>query len=66
MMAELIAERLPATGLWSGGLAEWTEGETAYLSVAFTWRLDDAYSRACGYRQMGSSRQPVANGELFA
>jgi hypothetical protein len=35
------------------GLAEWTEGDTAYLSVAFTWRLNDAYGRACWYRQAG-------------
>ena len=41
------------TGRWSGGLAEWTEGDTAYLSVAFTWRLNDAYSRACWYRSAG-------------
>ena len=31
---------------WIGGLAEWAEGETVYLSVAFTWLLDDAYARA--------------------
>jgi len=41
------------TGRWSGGLAEWTEGDTAFLSVAFSWRLNDAYSRACWYRQAG-------------
>jgi hypothetical protein len=41
------------TGHWPGGLAEWTEGDTAYLSIAFTWRLNDAYSRACWYRQAG-------------
>lgn len=40
-------------GEWVGGLAEWTEGDTAYLSVAFTWMLDTAYSRACWYRQAG-------------
>jgi hypothetical protein len=38
---------------WAGGLAEWIEGDTAYLSVAFTWRLKDAYSRAVWYRSMG-------------
>lgn len=38
---------------WVGGLAEWTEGDTAYLSVAFTWRLDDAYMRALWYRSLG-------------
>ncbi len=32
--------------MWSNGLAEWREDETVYLSVAFTWRLDDAYARA--------------------
>lgn len=40
-------------GAWTGGLAEWVDGDTAYLSVAFTWKLDEAYSRACWYRQMG-------------
>jgi len=40
-------------GEWSGGLAEWTDGDTAYLSVAFTWMLDEAWSRACWYRAAG-------------
>lgn len=40
---------------WSGGLAQWHEGDTTYLSVAFTWKLDEAYTRArfakaCGQR----------------
>ena len=38
---------------WIGGLAEWTEGDTAFLSIAFTWRLDEAYSRAIWYRALG-------------
>jgi len=38
---------------WSGGLAEWIEGDTTYLSVAFTWRLDDAYSRALFAKAQG-------------
>ena len=41
------------TGNWSGGLAEWTDGDTACLSIAFTWRMDDAYSRAVFYRAQG-------------
>lgn len=41
------------TGKWCGGLAEWTEGDTVFLSVAFTWKLDDAYQRAIYYRQQG-------------
>jgi hypothetical protein len=40
-------------GKWSGGLAEWTEGDTAFLSVAFTWKLNDAYQRAVWYRAQG-------------
>lgn len=40
-------------GKWCGGLAEWVEGNTAFLSVAFTWRLPEAYSRAVWYRQQG-------------
>ncbi|MDR3495312.1 MAG: hypothetical protein P4L82_11995 [Ancalomicrobiaceae bacterium] len=42
-----------STGRWVNGIAEWVEADTAYLSVAFTWRLDDAYQRAIWYRQMG-------------
>lgn len=38
---------------WVGGLAEWTEGDTAYLSVAFTWKLDEAYTRAVWFKAMG-------------
>lgn len=44
---------MSGTGHWSGGLAEWTDGDTAYLSIAFSWRLPDAYSRAAWYRQQG-------------
>lgn len=38
---------------WVGGMAEWTDGDTAFLSVAFTWLLDKAYSRALWYRALG-------------
>lgn len=41
--------------MWSGGLAEWSDMTTTYLSVAFTWKLEEAYqralfARACGMR----------------
>jgi hypothetical protein len=45
---------------WVGGLAEWEDGETTYLSVAFTWKLDDAYMRAVFARARG--RRVVAGG----
>jgi hypothetical protein len=38
---------------WSGGFAEWTEGDVAFLSVAFTWLLPKAFARALWYRALG-------------
>jgi hypothetical protein len=38
---------------WVGGLAEWIDGDTAYLSVAFTWKLKDARDRALWYQRLG-------------
>lgn len=38
---------------WAKGLAEWTEGDTAYLSVAFSWLIDEAYARAVWFRAAG-------------
>lgn len=40
-------------GAWPDGLAEWTIGDTAYLSVAFTWKLDDAFMKAQYYKALG-------------
>lgn len=45
---------------WVGGLAEWEEGETTYLSIAFTWMLNAAYSRAVFAQAQG--RKVVAGG----
>lgn len=44
-------------GKWSGGLAEWCSGDTVFLSVAFTWRLDEAAARAAFYRALGKRVQ---------
>jgi hypothetical protein len=38
---------------WSGGYAEWIEGNTAYLSVVFSWRLADAFQRAVWFASQG-------------
>lgn len=38
---------------WSGGLAEWRDGNTVFLSVAFTWKIQEAYSRAVFARAQG-------------
>lgn len=40
-------------GAWSNNVVEWCEGDTAYLSVAFTWHLDDAYQRAAFWKAQG-------------
>ena len=38
---------------WRKGLAEWTEGDTAFISVVFSWQANAAYSLAVYYRQLG-------------
>lgn len=38
---------------WSDGFAEWTEENTAYLSVVFSWKLPEAHQRAEWYRARG-------------
>jgi hypothetical protein len=45
---------------WVGGLAEWEDGDTTYLSVAFTWKLDEAHGRAVFARALG--RRVVVGG----
>lgn len=40
-------------GKWIGGIAEWIEKDTAYISVAFTWHLKEAYARAQFYEAAG-------------
>lgn len=38
---------------WHKGIVEWAEGDTAYLSVVFSWHADDAYQRAIWHRASG-------------
>lgn len=38
---------------WIGGIAEWTENNTAYISIAFSWLLPKAYQRAIWYKAAG-------------
>lgn len=49
----MTASGLQQRSRWTGGLAEWTEGNTAYLSIAFTWKLHQARDRAIWYRTLG-------------
>ena len=49
----MLADVRYSLGAWPNGLAEWTDGDTAYLSVAFTWKLDEAWSKALYYKALG-------------
>ncbi|WP_375458918.1 hypothetical protein [uncultured Enterovirga sp.] len=43
-------------GEWVRGIAHWRDADTAYLSVAFTWRLPEARRVAEYYRAIGVKR----------
>jgi hypothetical protein len=47
-------------GAWTGGFAEWGDGDTVYLSIAFTWMLDKAAARAIFWKAMG--KRVIAGG----
>lgn len=38
---------------WGNGIAEWVEGDTAFVSVVFSWMLQKAYARCVWFRQAG-------------
>lgn len=40
-------------GKWVDGLAEWTEDDTAFLSIAFSWKIGEAYQKAIWWRELG-------------
>ena len=39
---------------WSGGIAEWVQGDTAYISSVFSWNLQKTYMRCVFYKSAGS------------
>lgn len=49
---------------WVGGLAQWEEGDTTLISVAFTWRLNEAYDMAQFSKALGK-RVIVGGPALF-
>lgn len=38
---------------WTKGLAEWIEGDTAFVSSVFSWNAHEAYMRCMYYRSLG-------------
>lgn len=49
---------------WIGGLAQWQDGQTLYISVAFTWKIPDAVQTATFAKQSGL--QVVVGGPALA
>lgn len=43
-------------GEWVKGVAHWRDGDTAFISVSFTWRLPEARKLAEYYRAIGCTR----------
>jgi hypothetical protein len=41
------------TGEWAEGVVEWTEGDTAFISIVFSWHVDEALARTFWYRAAG-------------
>lgn len=50
---------------WIKGVAHWREGETAFISVAFTWRLPDARKIEEYYRAIGCTRVRIGGPGTF-
>lgn len=42
-----------SAGQWARDPVEWVEGDTAYISMAFSWQVGAAYGRAAWHRQTG-------------
>lgn len=50
---------------WVKGVAHWRDGETAFISVAFTWRLPEARRVAEYYRAIGVTRVRIGGPGVF-
>jgi len=50
---------------WLGGLADWTDTDTAYISVVFSWMLPEAYQRAAAQAKVERLRGIITNAEWF-
>jgi hypothetical protein len=50
---------------WVKGVAHWREGDTALISVAFTWRLPEARRLAEYYRAIGCTKIRIGGPGTF-
>jgi hypothetical protein len=56
---------------WSGGLAEWIDGNTAYVSAVFSWNAEKAYMRciwlkSAGYHVKCGGQAVAMNADIFS
>lgn len=42
-----------STGKWAKGIVDWVDGDTAYISIVFSWDVDEALARTLWYRAAG-------------
>lgn len=50
---------------WIKGVAHWREGQTAMISVAFTWRLPEVRKIADYYRAIGCAKVKLGGPGTF-
>jgi hypothetical protein len=50
---------------WVKGVAHWREGDTALISVAFTWRLPEVRKIAEYYRAIGCTKVRIGGPGTF-
>lgn len=56
---------------WSGGIAEWIENDTAFISAVFSWNVQKAYMRCVslkseGYKVRAGGQAVTMNPSVFA
>lgn len=56
---------------WSRGIAEWVDGDTAYVSAVFSWNVEKAYMRcvwlkSAGYHVRCGGQSVAMNPEIFS
>jgi hypothetical protein len=52
-------------GEWIKGVAHWRDGDTAFISVAFTWRLPEARRLVDYYRAIGCTKVRIGGPGTF-
>jgi len=56
---------LPKKADWIRGVAHWTVDDVAYVSIAFTWRLDEGRQLINAYKSLGFQRVVVGGPGVF-